>query len=60
MKKKFKKVLTFKLNNKQLHKNYSYKSLIFFYFLFNFDFFLLKRKQIITKINCKLHKYYSN
>jgi hypothetical protein len=62
MKKKFKKALTFKLNNKQLHKNYSYKSLILFYFLFTFDFFLLKNKHLftITKIKYNLYKYYNN
>jgi hypothetical protein len=59
MKKKFKKELTFKLINKQLHKNYSYKSLILFYFLCNFDFFLLKRKPMLTKVNHTLYMYYN-
>ncbi len=44
MKKKFKKEIIFKLINKQIHKNYSYKSLILFYFLFNFDFFFFKNQ----------------
>jgi hypothetical protein len=54
MKKKFKKEISFKISNKQLHRNYSYKSLLLIYLLFNFDFFLIKHKDI----NYKLAKYY--